>query len=244
MNMGGRKLRLSFPSFDKEVRMTPRRIHVGTSRTPVVIIDEFSGGVAHTVAIASALVPFPAAPNYYPGLRRVIAESDAAAYAYVVRTLEAAAPFIGGGFDVDGFDLIEASFSMVTATPESLGPAQRGAHFDTTDPKQLAVLHYLGDTPGTGTAFFRQRSTGIERVSDANIAAFVAAAQRENADASGYLQGSNAFFEQLELVEAVPDRLVIYPSCLLHSGIIPPDMPLSDDPRRGRLTANIFIRGH
>jgi len=224
--------------------MKPQLRRVGESNAPVVIVDDFSGTLPAIVETAAALAPFPPAANYYPGLRRLIGEADENAYAYVVATLEAAAPYIGGGFDVDGFDLIEASFSMVTAPAARLDPAQRGAHFDTVDPKQLAVLHYLSDTPGSGTAFFRQRSTGIERVSEANLAAFVAAAQRENAAASGYIQGSNAQFEQIGLVEAVPDRLVIYPSCLLHSGVIPPDMPLSDDPRRGRLTANIFIRGH
>ena len=224
--------------------MTPRRIHVGTTRTPVVILDGFSGALAETVTIAAALAPFPPAGNYYPGLRRVIAEADEAAHDYVLRTLEAAAPYVGGGFDMDSFDLLEASFSMVTVRPDSLIPAQRAPHFDSFDPKQLAVLHYLGGTAGSGTAFYRQRSTGIETVTEANVGIFVAAARRESADLTGYTHGSNARFEQLEMVEAVPDRLIVYPSCLLHSGIIPPEMPFSDDPRRGRLTANFFIRGH
>jgi hypothetical protein len=37
--------------------------------------------------------------------------------------------------------------------------------------------------------------------------------------------------------------MLIYQGSLLHSGVIPPDMPLSADPREGRLTANIFVRG-
>ena len=61
---------------------------------------------------------------------------------------------------------------------------------------------------------------------------------------SGYITGSNELFEQIGAVEAVPDRLIIYQGSLLHSGIIPPAMKLSDDPREGRLTANIFVRGH
>ena len=52
------------------------------------------------------------------------------------------------------------------------------------------------------------------------------------------------YFEQIGAVEAVADRLIIYQGSLLHSGIIPPDMPFSADPREGRLTANIFVRGH
>ena len=65
------------------------------------------------------------------------------------------------GGDVEGFDWIEGSFSMVTAPPASLSPAQRAPHFDAVDPGYLAVLHYLSDTSGSGTAFYRQRSTGI-----------------------------------------------------------------------------------
>jgi hypothetical protein len=41
----------------------------------------------------------------------------------------------------------------------------------------------------------------------------------------------------------VPDRLIIYHSTLLHSGVIPPDMNFSADPRQGRLTGNLFVRG-
>jgi hypothetical protein len=37
--------------------------------------------------------------------------------------------------------------------------------------------------------------------------------------------------------------MIIYNGNLLHSGIIPPGMPLSADPRQGRLTANLFIIG-
>ncbi|WP_260600382.1 DUF6445 family protein [Sphingomonas endolithica] len=44
-------------------------------------------------------------------------------------------------------------------------------------------------------------------------------------------------------VAGIPDRLVIYRGALLHSGIIPPDMPFSANPHAARLTANIFIAG-
>jgi hypothetical protein len=47
----------------------------------------------------------------------------------------------------------------------------------------------------------------------------------------------------IDSVEGVEDRLLIYRGSLLHSGLIPPNMALSDDPHRGRLTANIFVRG-
>jgi hypothetical protein len=221
--------------------VTPELRRVGEAQSPVVVVDDFTGAVGEVVDLAAAMAPFPSsAGSYYPGLRQPITADDAA-YGYVERLLQAAGPFIGGGFDVDSFDLLEASFSIVTAAPDTLDPAQRAPHFDSTNPDYLAVLHYLSDTPGT--AFFRQRATGIELVDDGNAAAFVATAKRVNRDLSGYTFGSNQHYEQIGQVEGVCDRLVIYRGAMLHSGIIPPDMTFSTDPRAGRLTANIFVKG-
>jgi hypothetical protein len=226
----------------------PELRRVGESARPVVVIDDFSGRAAELVEIAADLAPFPYhRANYYPGLRRIITAADPAAYDYMVAALNEAAQFIAGAFDVDGFDLIEASFSMVSADPLELLPAQRAPHFDTTDPKHYALLHYLNVPPGSGTAFFRHRATGVEQVTEANIARFVPIARQQAATLppdSGYILGSNDHFEQIAGIEAVPDRLIIYPGSLLHSGIIPPGMDRSGDPRVGRLTANFFVRGH
>ena len=227
--------------------MKPELRRVGNCQAPVVVIDDFSGDADGLVAIAQALAPYDDAGNYYPGLRRIITEADEAANLYVERTCEAAAQFVAGAFDVDGFDLVEASFSMVTADPAELRPAQRAPHFDSTDQKYFALLHYLRVPEGTGTAFYRQRSTRIERVTEVNVSTFVRTADGEAAmlpAGSGYINDSNDFFEQIGAVKAVPDRLIIYQGSLLHSGIIPADMNFSPDPRIGRLTANFFLRGH
>ncbi|MES2044428.1 MAG: DUF6445 family protein [Pseudomonadota bacterium] len=225
--------------------MTPELRRVGAGQSPVVVVDGFSGRLPAIVDLAAAMAPFPRiAGNYYPGLRRVIDERDETAFAYVSETLCAVAPFIGGAFDLDGFDLIEASFSMITAAPATLLPAQRAPHFDSTDPDYIAILHYLSDTPGTGTAFYRQRATGIEVVDEANLSRFVTTARRDAAARPAtYINGTDAHFEQIAAVEGVPDRLVIYRGNLLHSGIIPLDMSMSDNPRIGRLTANLFVKG-
>jgi hypothetical protein len=223
--------------------MKPELRRFGTSQSPVAVIDGFSGDASAVVEIAAALAPFPSsAGTYYPGLRRILTEADRDAWAYVERTLEAAAPFLGGAFDFDRFDLLEASFSMVTTPPETLAPAQRAPHFDSADPGYVAILHYLSDTPGT--AFYRQRSTGIETITDANRVVFIDAARRESPALTGYTNGSNGHFEQIGMVEGVADRLVLYQGRLLHSGRIPEDITFSADPRRGRLTANLFIQGY
>lgn len=210
------------------------------------MIDDFSGSLEHVFEIAEGLAPYPRHSNYYPGLRRIFTDADTAANAYVEEACERAAQVITDAFGFDGFDLVEASFSMVTLQPTELIQPQRAPHFDTTDQRDLALLHYLRAPANSGTAFFRQRTTGIERVTEANAPVYVQVAEvqipqiPENA---GYFLGSDEFYEQIGAVEAVPDRMVIFQGSLLHSGIIPPDMPLAGDPRQGRLTANIFVRG-
>lgn len=210
-----------------------------------MIIDEFSGNAEDIARIADSLAPFPPSQgSFYPGVRRMIGEADRHAYSYVLNTCEQAAPFIGGAFDVQEFDLREASFSVVSTPPDRLQPAQRVPHFDTSEQTLIALLHYLRVPAGSGTAFYRHRSTAIERVNPGNQSRFVAAAERELAGSdrdSGYFAGDDDIFELIGSVEAVPDRLVIYHGSLLHCGIIPKGMALSADPRQGRLTANLFI---
>ena len=225
--------------------MTPQLLRFGQRQSPVVVIDAFTGTLPAIVGLAAAMAPFPrATANQYPGLRRVIGEGDGSAFAYVTETLHKAAPFIGGTFNLDSFDLIEASFSLVTAPPATLEPAQRAPHFDSTDPDYIAVLHYLSDTPATGTAFYRQLATGIEVVDEANVVDFVTTAKRVAAERPAvYINGTDAHYAQIGSAAGTPDRLVIYGGNLLHSGIIPPAMVMSENPRIGRLTANLFIRG-
>ena len=225
--------------------MTPRLLRFGKGEHRVVVVDGIGDAAASVTDLAAALAPFPRGPNpNYPGVRRVIAERDIDAFGYVRRLLEASAPFIGGAFDMDGFDLVEASFSVVTTAPDRLTPAQRAPHFDSTDPTYLAVMHFLHGVADGGTAFYRQRTTGIEAVTPANVDAFVSAARLESPELHGYVCGSNAFFEEIGRVEGAPGRVLIYQGALLHSGIIPPVLSLDPDPRVGRLTANIFVKGH
>lgn len=219
----------------------PRRVLIGEAQSPVVIMDGACGAPAAVIDIAAALAPFPhAAGGYYPGVRRLLTPQDRDAVHYVRGLLQAAGPSICSGFGAKGFGLIEASFSLVTSRPDSLSPPQRIPHFDSVDPDYLAVLHYL--VPTAGTAFYRQRATGIERVTEANAGTFVMHAQQDSLALTGYTAASNQAFEQIGKVEGLADRLVIYQGSLLHSGIIPPEEPLSADPRQGRLTTNIFVK--
>jgi len=222
--------------------MKPVLRRFGEGQHPVVVVDEFTGNLGAIVEIAAALAPFPENDDsYYPGVRRYITKEDEAAFAYATDLLQQAGPFICGAFDFDSFDWLEASFSMVTTPPERLTPVQRAPHFDSTNPAELAVLHYLSDT--SGTAFYRHRMTGIEQADESNYNRLAIHARPEAAVASGYIHASDPHYQQIGIVEGVADRLVIYRGSLLHSGIIAPGTPLSADPRHGRLTANLFVLG-
>jgi hypothetical protein len=114
----------------------PSLRHFGESQSPVVVIDDFTGAPEEVARVANALAPFPSiADNHYPGLRRLISRSDAEADAYVERACNDAAQFIAGAFGTDRFDLVEASFSLVTSRPDQLTQVQRAPHFDSTDQK-------------------------------------------------------------------------------------------------------------
>ena len=155
------------------------------------------------------------------------------------------APYIGGAFDAESFDLLEVSFSMVTTPARDLLPAQCAPHFDAEDPDHLAVVHYLNVPSESGTAFYRQRRTNIERVDATTRDAFIVEAEKAFASGEcppGYINTSNAAYEQIGAVTAAIDRLLVYPGGLLHSGIIPSGMKLSAGPAQGCLTANYFLR--
>ena len=227
--------------------MKPQLLRVGRTQSPVVVIDDFSGAVEEIGRLADELAPYPAIEgNYFPGVRRIISSTDADAYSYVISTCQKAAPFVGGAFGGESFDLDEASFSVVTLQPDQLKPIQRAPHFDEPDQNVYALLHYLRVPNGSGTAFYRHRASGIERVTPQNLSLYVAAAERElpsMAASPGYIGGSDDLYEEIGRIEAVPDRVIIYHGSLLHSGIIPEDMSFSADPREGRLTANFFLKG-
>jgi hypothetical protein len=216
---------------------------IGREREPVMIVDGVLENAAALVDYAAREVSF--APVFgpqggYPGIRAPVPLDYVGALA---RTLS---PTIERAFGLERVKLAraECSFSLVTLAPGQLAPLQRIPHADTADPLQFAILHYLCDERFGGTAFYRHRATGFETLSPNRIERYEAARQRELTEAmpaAGYIFGDTEHYEQTGAVAAAFDRLVVYRSRTLHSGLIAPDAPLSADPRRGRLTANIFV---
>ena len=220
------------------VRITP----IGRSREPVIAVEDALLDPDSAIEQAANL-RFEAADEGrggFPGVRarapRALAET----------LVEGAMPLVERVFGLERASLsgVDASFSIVTAPPEALHPMQRIPHIDTRDPRRLAMLCYLCRGRMGGTAFFRQESTGLEQVAPDRFDAYYAARRSDVARLPpdrGYPGADMPGYTETAHFEARFNRLLVYRSCSLHSGVIPSDTRLSADPRLGRLTVNIFL---
>jgi len=218
---------------------------VGQEAEPVIVIDRAlrdPDALVRCAAEDTTFAPPPPGENYYPG---VLAPAP---LAYVETLARAMDPLLRETFGLQGVTLARATcnFSIVTLPPEQLNLAQRLPHVDTVDPMQIAFLHYPCDARFGGTAFYRHRSTGFETLTPERLEAHQRALDEElahTAPDAGYITGDTPLYEQTAAFEAAFDRMLIYRSRVFHSGQINPHAGLSADPREGRLTANIFVRG-
>jgi hypothetical protein len=109
---------------------------------------------------------------------------------------------------------------------------------------QFAVLHYLCLPDRGGTAFYRHRATGFEVLTAERQAEYAAHRKEElkrEVDDLDYIRGDHKHFAQTAAFESRFNRVIVYRSRTLHSGQIPQGADLSQNPRDGRLTANIFV---
>jgi hypothetical protein len=216
---------------------------IGLQETSVIIIDGVMQQPESLVDYAANEVPFDNGDDGsggYPGVRA------AAPLNYVGAVVKALDPLMRDVFGLGDVTLAnaECSLCIVTTPREMLHPLQCVPHIDTTYPLQFAILHYLCASSFGGTAMYRQDSTGIERVTEAVASDYLKAQELALADGARpltYVDAGDPDYSQIGVFDAAFDRLLIYPSNLLHSGIIPQQMPLVADPRRGRLTSNIFV---
>jgi hypothetical protein len=219
---------------------------IGRSKSKVVVIDDVLSHAQAAVDMAAALPAFPPeSRTAYPGRRYQIGPQDQASLC-VREILTVAGPVIQSQYDADNYRVFEASFSLVTTPPRDRSPRQSIPHFDSEDPNYLAILLHLHGVPDTGTAFYRHIASDLEQVSPDSAPRYRALAQAELAaqavDPAGREGRAYANYEEIFRVEGRFNRLAIYQGSLIHSGYLAPGFNYSDDPRTGRLTANIFIQ--
>ncbi|MDP5279508.1 DUF6445 family protein [Sphingomonas sp. DG1-23] len=211
---------------------------IGAERQPIAIVDGFHSDpdALRESAIAAAFAP---GRHHYPGIRAPLPGD------YFAQVRPALAPVLRAVFGLGaGVELLDASFSIVTAPPGDLAVEQRLPHVDAVQPGRIALVHYLAPEGGDGTAFFRHRATGFETIDAARSGDYLAALNAElraNPPAAAYPFGDTVLFERIAHVEARYNRAVIYRSALLHSGAIAPDAVLDSDPATGRLTVTAFL---
>ncbi len=231
------------PDFSFASALDYEEIRMGAEQLSVVVVDNFIDQADCLVNAASSGEPFQATPSdYYPGLRKPVPGNYAEALcSALVRVFE------------DSFDLSSArspnvnlcAFSITTTPEENLRPIQSLPHFDTSDPSQLAVVHYLCGPEFGGTSFYRHRETGFESIGPMRVQSYAEKLKAEVVAARfpgrSYMSGDDQWFERTARVEAKFNRAVIFRGNLLHSGDINGQQSLSCNPYEGRLTANTFI---
>ncbi len=214
---------------------------MGREGEPLVVIDGFSG-MTDELLQAGYRAQYQHAGASYPGIRSWADPS------YLDRRRELMMQIMQQVFGfTQGVRLEASTFSLVTLTEEELAPLQRIPHYDHASGEVIAVMHYLLGPETGGTAFYRHRRTGFETITpqrEATYNAGLAQDEREHGmPPARYCHGDTDWFELIDEVEAMPDRLVLYRGRQLHSGVIPDPTLLSDDPVRGRLTVNMFLIG-
>ncbi len=212
---------------------------LGREDQPLVIIDNFAPDpdALRAAAIAARFGP---AEHYYPGLRAPLPDG------YMPQQVPVIAALLPDIFGQPGsIQVIDASFSMVTAEPAALSVNQRLPHCDAFAVERIALIHYLSPEGGDGTAFFRHRSTGFETIDQSRAPIYFdqlgAEIRYRGEPPLAYVADGTALFERTMLAEARYNRALIYRSYVLHSGAISPGARLSPDPATGRLTITAFL---
>jgi hypothetical protein len=213
---------------------------VGRDGHPLLVIDDFLLNPEEIVDFAADALFGPPRVAAYPGVNAELPQD------YLPTVFHALRSSLARGFGLAPETSVHVTGFLALATRplEQLQPRQRIPHYDFVVPGNLAVLHYLGHTPGGGTGFFRHDATGFELIDASRRDVYGEHVDRELAEAGDRLNsftGPNTpNYTLLDQVEAKFNRLIVYRSACLHCALFE-GAQLSDDPRQGRLTANTFV---
>jgi hypothetical protein len=216
---------------------------VGQEKTPVIVIDDFAVETGKVIDYACRALDYgPDGSSAYPGVRANLPRE------YVIPVLNSIYKLLFKVYQVPeslGLKPVNTVYSLISTPEKELSLAQRVPHFDSNEPWYLAVLHYLNPGNFCDTGLFRHRPTGFERISEQRLDGFLEASKAymraHGEPPKEYIFASSGQYELYHRIEYRPNRLVVYPGNLLHSGLVDPEVDINPDPRYGRLTTNIFI---
>ncbi|MEQ1538396.1 MAG: DUF6445 family protein [Sphingorhabdus sp.] len=212
---------------------------IGSEREPVITIDDFAQD-PDALRNAAKQSEFRVIGDYYPGLRAKVPQSY---FADIGNTL---GNVLREFFQCRaGADVLSSYYSLVTTPPAELTLAQRIPHADAYNDQQIAILHYLCRDDLGGTAFFRQRATGFETISEDRVETFhhaLAADLVQHGEPEPHYIGSDSpLFERTHLCAPKYNRALIYRGKMLHCGALDTTPDLPTDIENGRLTIASFL---
>tara|TARA_B100002003_G_scaffold108539_2_gene100638 strand:- start:1835 stop:2566 length:732 start_codon:yes stop_codon:yes gene_type:complete len=219
-------------------------LKIGHEQTRVLLVDDLFTHLRAVQQLAAQQTFTPEAATYYPGVRARCPD--------VLRDimLSAAASMMisAYGLPQNTHFSDQGCWLSLAATPEkALHPLQCLPHFDSQLPTDFAIMLYASNHSFSGTGFYRHLPTGFENITQARWPAFERArkdwANRTTERPQSYFNHSTNEYQRLGTIDYKPNRMVVYPGTLLHSGLINPDKDLSESPDDGRLTANVFVSG-
>lgn len=217
---------------------------IGQEKRPLLIIDNFypKPFLLQEEAVTAA---FAKNAPYYPGERAIVQTP------YLNILMQGLTDPIIKLFGYrEGAKVEECYYSKLTTPPEDLHMVQRLPHIDGGDDRKVAILHYLCGPELGGTAFYRQKETGFETVTNDRFEIYSDAVYKQH-DTFGppeaaYFNESDDRFEKIAQVKAKYNRAVVYFGCNLHS-VLPGQTDFEKakatplDMSKTRLTINTFI---
>ncbi len=138
-------------------------------------------------------------------------------------------------------------FSMMSLQSEQLRPAHCLCHRDLGGPegsiRAASVLYLFKDESLGGTSFYVPKKSAKETAALVQDSLTMSAHDFEEKYGveQRYMQGSNAYFEQIGSIPAKWNRVIFYDGNIHHTADIVDEKKLSTDPRIGRLTINGFF---
>lgn len=220
--------------------MTSNVYQLGEEQSPLLVIDDFLQD-AEPLVDHACQQRFTQNSAFYPGIRSPVPISF---QSLLLNTLKRQLLQV---FDLKGqkLGLSLCQYSIVTTPADQLKLLQRIPHFDSTQRDELAAVFYLFKEDLGGTSFYRHNKTGYEYIDDARRIPYFKSLESENDSDNipqqGYINGDTALFTRIGEQKGIFNRLIVYRRQILHSGSISPSFVPDADPRKGRLTINIFI---
>ena len=214
--------------------------YIGNEKTPVLVVDNFLQDAETLLEYAMKFGDFRDGTHFYPGIQSRVPDFYSQALQLYLTDIICEA----FNLKLENIHYSVSTYSLVLTPPARLALPQSRPHVDTIHKEQLACVHYLCRPEKGGTSFYRHRATGFEQLSSERMDVYGEHLDKEALDTSWhkkYINGSNQYYEEIGRYEANFNRLIMYPSDVLHSPSIPENLQFRPNPIVGRLTLNSFI---